>query len=78
MGTFDPYDPESVDTPGSENPACPNDCPEDLDGDGQVAVSDILLLIGGWGGNDSTQDLDGNGVVGVGDLLLIIAAWGPC
>jgi len=78
MGTFDPYDPESVDTPGSENPACPNDCPEDLDGDGQVAVSDILLLIGGWGGNDSTQDLDGNGVVCVGDLLLIIAAWGPC
>ncbi|MDP7004842.1 MAG: hypothetical protein QF718_01340, partial [Phycisphaerales bacterium] len=57
MGQYDPADPESVDTPGSENPACPNDCPADFDGDGMIGVSDILLLIGGWGGNDPTQDL---------------------
>jgi hypothetical protein len=53
-------------------------CSEDFDGDGQVAVSDILLLIGEWGGVDPIYDLDGNGSIGVSDLLLLIAAWGPC
>ncbi|MDP6583337.1 MAG: hypothetical protein QF535_01690, partial [Anaerolineales bacterium] len=53
-------------------------CSEDLDGDGQVAVSDILVLIADWGGTDPAHDLDGNGTVGVSDLLLLIAAWGPC
>jgi hypothetical protein len=56
----------------------PTSCPEDFDGNGQVAVADILLLIGEWGGNDPIYDLDGNGIVGVSDLLLLIAAWGPC
>ncbi len=78
MGTYDPYDPESVDTPGTENPACPNPCPPDIDGDGIVGVSDVLALIAGWGGNDPTHDLDGNGIVGVGDILIMIGAWGPC
>ena len=53
-------------------------CIEDLDGDGQVAVSDILVLIADWGGTDPAHDLDGNGTVGVSDLLLLIAAWGSC
>jgi len=53
-------------------------CSEDFDGDGQVAVSDILLLIGEWGGVDPIYDLDGNGSIGVSDLLLLIAAWGSC
>jgi len=78
MGTYDPDDPNAVDTPGSENPACPNPCPPDLDGDGMVGVADILALIAGWGGNDLTHDLDDDGSVGVSDLLIIIAAWGPC
>jgi hypothetical protein len=78
MGTYDPFDPESVDTPGSENPACPSDCPADFDGDGIVGVSDVLALIAGWGGNDPQHDLDGDGTVGVGDILLMIGAWGPC
>ncbi|MDP6601269.1 MAG: hypothetical protein QGG74_03900 [Phycisphaerales bacterium] len=78
MGTYDPWDPESADTPGGENPACPSDCPADLDGDGQVAVGDLLILIGGYGGNDPTHDLDGNGTVGIGDILMLIGVWGPC
>ena len=56
----------------------PSTCGEDFDGDGQVAVSDILILIGDWGGTDPEHDLDGNGTVGVSDLLQMIAAWGPC
>jgi hypothetical protein len=53
-------------------------CPEDFDGNGNVAVADLLVLIGDWGGNDPMHDLDGNGTVGVGDILQLIAAWGPC
>ena len=53
-------------------------CPEDFDGNGTVAVADLLVLIGDWGGNDTIHDLDGNGTVGVSDILLLIAAWGPC
>jgi len=78
IGTYDPFDVLSADTPGSENPACPNNCPEDIDENGVVAVADILALIGEWGSANSNLDLDGNGIVGVSDLLMIIAAWGPC
>ena len=53
-------------------------CAEDLDGNGTVAVADLLFLIGAWGGSEPLYDLDGNGIVGVSDLLIIIAAWGPC
>jgi plastocyanin len=78
MGTYDPYDELSADSPGVENPACPTDCIADIDGNGVVAVADILALIGEWGSANPALDLDGDGIVGVSDLLMIIAAWGPC
>jgi len=78
MGTYDPYDPESVDTPGSENPACPTPCVGDFDASGAVDVDDLLAFIGAWGTNDLFFDVDGDGSVGVDDLLLLINAWGPC
>lgn len=53
-------------------------CDADFDGDGDVDVADILILIGAWDATDSSYDLDGNGIVGVSDLLLLIASWGPC
>ncbi len=53
-------------------------CDADFDGDGEVDVADILILIGAWDATDSAYDLDGNGIVSIGDLLLLIAAWGPC
>ncbi len=53
-------------------------CEGDINGDGEVNVEDLLVLIGAWGGDDPAADLDGNGTVGVGDLLLLIAAWGAC
>ena len=55
-----------------------SNCPADLDGDGSVAVGDILMLIAAWGTNSPTLDLDESGVVDVGDLLIVIAAWGAC
>ena len=52
----------------------------DLDGDGQVGVSDLLILLADWGlcddCNDCPADLDGNCNVGIADLLLLLANWG--
>ena len=48
----------------------------DLDGDGDVDIADILLLIAAWGGDGSNgADLDGDGDVDVADMLILIANW---
>jgi len=31
------------------NGVCETECPWDLDGDGVVAISDFLLMLGNWG-----------------------------
>jgi hypothetical protein len=56
---------------------CSTPCEGDVDGDGEVAVSDILLAIDQWGGSGSA-DINGDGVVNVEDLLAIVGAWGVC
>ncbi len=57
---------------------CP--CPADLNDDGSVGVSDLLILLGFWGPcwPVCLGDLDGDGDVGVKDLLALLANWGPC
>jgi len=58
---------------------CPADCVEDINGDGTVSVSDLLMLIGAWGTCDGcVEDIDDSGEVNVSDLLTVIAAWGDC
>jgi len=52
-------------------------CPEDTNNDGFVNVTDVLNVIGNWGGS-GIGDIDGSGVVDVSDLLAIVGAWGPC
>jgi uncharacterized membrane protein len=52
-------------------------CPADIDGNGMVDVTDLLVLLGNWGG-EGDGDIDGNGVVDTQDLLALLAAWGPC
>jgi hypothetical protein len=54
------------------------DCPEDVNDDGTVNVSDILALIGAWGTADDSADVNGDGIVDVSDLLSLVGAWGPC
>ncbi len=50
--------------------------PEDLDGDGVVGVSDILVALSDWGFcSCCSSDLNADGEVNVSDLLAIIAAW---
>ena len=55
----------------------PSSCVADLDGDGQVAATDLGVLLGAWGVS-STADLDGDGQVNAADLALLLAAWGTC
>ena len=57
---------------------CRSTCPEDVNGDGLVNVSDLLDVVGAWGSNDPTLDIDGSGIVDTGDILAIISAWGDC
>jgi hypothetical protein len=53
-----------------------------LDHDGEVGITDFLLLLGAWGPcldcTDCPPDLDGDCAVGVTDLLVLLANWGPC
>ena len=66
-----------------EVPNCPaaGCCPcPDLDDDGDVDNSDLLLLIAAWGACPTPgcrEDLNCDGTVGSPDLLILIAAWGP-
>ena len=54
--------------------------PGDLDDDGQVGVSDLLILLANWGPcppkGDCIGDLNGDDSVGVADLLILLANWG--
>lgn len=52
----------------------------DLDGDGVVDVSDLLILLANWGpcprSGECLGDLTGDGIVDVSDLLLLLGNWG--
>jgi hypothetical protein len=52
-------------------------CLWDLDGSGDVGVTDFLALLAVWGQAGVPADFDGGGV-GVTDFLILLAAWGPC
>jgi hypothetical protein len=50
--------------------------PGDVNGDGVVDVSDILMLIVAWGPCDGCpEDLNGDGVVNVNDIIQLISYW---
>ncbi|HIA71523.1 MAG TPA: hypothetical protein EYO01_02280 [Phycisphaerales bacterium] len=59
-------------------------CDSDINGDGIVNVSDLLILIGQWNPNGADccpgceGDIDGDLNVGVNDVLMLIANWGNC
>ena len=75
-------DPGGIDAAGESyvvfSPFSPP-CPWDLDGDGNVFITDLLMLLMDFGTCDgSPADLDGDGCVTVLDLLTLIANFGPC
>ena len=56
-------------------------CPADVDGDGEVAGSDLSFVLAGWGtvgGGKFDVDLTDDGLVDALDLAALLAAWGPC
>ncbi len=57
----------------------PPNCLGDVDGDGEVGISDFLAVLGNWGPNPGhPADLDGDGEVGITDFLQVLGNWGPC
>ena len=53
-------------------------CNADLDDDGQVGTSDLLVLFSFWGHCEGCiADLDGDGSVTTHDLLELFSGWGP-
>ena len=58
------------------------ECPEDLDGDGTVAFTDLVTVLAAWGPcppePPCPADLDGSGDVGFIDLVAVLSAWGTC
>ena len=58
---------------------CPVPCPADINGDGNVNVTDLLELLAAWGPNPGhAADFNNDGFVNVTDLLELLAAWGGC
>jgi len=55
-------------------------CPGDLDGNGEVATNDLLILLAAWGMNDGNASClaPPTDTVDTADLLVLLAAWGPC
>jgi len=55
-------------------------CPADVDGDGSVGFTDLLLILGAFGpcGTTCAEDVDDDGTVGFTDLLLVLTNWGAC
>ena len=53
-------------------------CPGDLDADQVVGVSDVLLLLGGFGcsGDCGVSDVNADGVVNVTDVLFLLGLFG--
>ena len=49
----------------------------DLDGDGEVNIADLLLLLAAWGpcGDPCPADLDGDGEVNLADMLILLSSW---
>jgi hypothetical protein len=53
-------------------------CLADINIDGIVNVSDLLIVIGYWGTTDTPADVNFDSIVDVSDLLIVIDNWGPC
>ncbi|MCZ6654700.1 MAG: FG-GAP repeat protein [Planctomycetota bacterium] len=65
---------------GNGIPYACEDCPADLDGNGDVGPFDLALLLGVWGPCPAVcpEDLSGDCEVGAFDLAILLGSWGPC
>ena len=67
-------------TPGADTPCEPlTPCPEgaDLDDDGFIGTSEVLLMLAAFGEvTTGPEDLNGDGMVNVNDILLLLGSFG--
>jgi hypothetical protein len=50
-----------------------------VNGDGQVDVDDLLMVINNWGtSTKGSGDANHDGVVNAADLKMVLDNWGPC
>ena len=71
--------PDEIEGPwvdGGNNTICI--CEADVDGDEQVTISDILIVLSQWGAAGGLGDINGDGMVDVEDLLNAVSDFGPC
>ncbi|MHC4211372.1 MAG: right-handed parallel beta-helix repeat-containing protein, partial [Planctomycetota bacterium] len=78
-------DPDTADTGNGDPPLVDmgayelQPCPWDLSGNGNVDVTDLLMVIASWGPCPGCPaDFNDDGLVNVVDLLALIGHWGPC
>jgi hypothetical protein len=76
-GTYDDANSNGVPDCCEDGEDC-DPCRSDLDGDGHVAVNDLLIVIAQWGSSEPLGDVNLDGTVDVKDLLMVIKAWGVC
>ena len=55
---------------------CATDCPGDVDGNGEVDVNDVLILVSVWNTANYNADLDGDGLVDADDVLILLSHYG--
>ena len=53
-------------------------CPADLNNDGEVSAGDLGILLALWGHAKTAADLNHDGIVNAPDLGLLLVAWGDC
>ena len=75
LGLFKPGSEPSL-THFAAAPACQVPCAGDVDGSGEVNISDLLAVVDAWGSSDPNADVNGDGLVDVTDLLAIMSDWG--
>ncbi len=77
---IDIFDGTSLDEDGNGIPDECRDIPGDVDGDGDVDTTDLILLLGAWGACDDCEncvaDFDDDCFVGTSDLIILLGNWG--
>jgi hypothetical protein len=80
-GTLDLCDVHDGTSPDVDGDGIPDECqcPWDIDADGVIGFSDLLVVLATWGTDPGgPPDFDGDGIVGFDDLLVLLAEWGTC
>ncbi|UCD75758.1 MAG: hypothetical protein JSV91_02350 [Phycisphaerales bacterium] len=54
------------------------ECPEDVDRDGNVDITDIFHVINHWGEGAGIFNVNCDDIVDIDDVFDILDAWGPC